>query len=155
MLVTRRPSARSYDPFDRAFQQLTAGFFAPSSFSRRTSPTVDAEWHDGLLELTVDLPGVPKEAVSVEVADRTLTLTVEHTTKGETLRWSRSLQLGPSLDADAVSAHYADGRLTVVIPPMASPEARRIEIGDAPAVRQAEAIEAGSSEDPASSSESH
>jgi HSP20 family protein len=103
---------------------------------------VDAEWHDGLLELTVDLPGVPKEAVSVEVADRTLTLSVEHTAKGETLRWSRSLQLGSSLDADAVSAHYADGRLTVVIPPVAAAMARRIEISDAPAAREQAAIEA-------------
>jgi HSP20 family protein len=149
MLVTRRPAARSYDPFDRAFQQLTADFFTPSSFSRRTSPTVDAEWHDGLLELTVDLPGVPKEAVSVEVADRTLTLSVEHTAKGETLRWSRSLQLGSSLDADAVSAHYADGRLTVVIPPVAAAMASRIEISDAPAAREQAAIEATATDSPA------
>lgn len=146
MLVTRRPSPRSGDPFDRAFQQLTAGFFTPSAFSRRTTPTVDAAWRDDVLELTVDLPGVPKEAVSVEVADRQLTISVEHMSHGETLRWSRSLQLGGSLDAESLSAHYADGRLTVLIPPVAKAEARRVEIVDAPPAREQAAIEAHEAE---------
>jgi HSP20 family protein len=128
MLVTRRPTRPALDPFDRAFQQLTAGFFTPSGFSRRTTPSVDAAWKGDELELTVDLPGVPKEAVSVEVADRVVTISVSHSTEGETLQWSRSLSLGGSLDADGVQARYRDGRLTVTIPPTPAPESRRIEI---------------------------
>jgi HSP20 family protein len=126
MLVTRRPAR--LDPFDRAFQQLTAGFFTPSGFSRRTTPSVDAAWKGDELELTVDLPGVPKDAVSVEVADRVLTISVTHSTEGETLQWSRSLSLGGSLDAEGVQARYRDGRLTVTVPPTPAPESRRIQI---------------------------
>jgi HSP20 family molecular chaperone IbpA len=110
--------------FDRTFDQLTSSLFEP----RGRFPQVEAEWDDDTLVLTVDLPGVPAESVSVEVAGRSLTLGA-HTDR---LEWSRSLQLGTSLDPAKVSARHLDGRLTVRIGAVDAPEARSIEIDTSP-----------------------
>lgn len=139
MLVRRPVTTFDLSPaaFDRTFQQLVAGLTAPSA--RRTGPVVRASSSDGTLTLTVDLPGVPAEAVGVEVTDRTLTLQAEH----DGFRWSRSTRLGSQYDLDAVSANYVDGRLTVTVGPAPAPEARKIAVSTTAPVVQA--VEAGES----------
>ncbi|MGH9132484.1 MAG: Hsp20/alpha crystallin family protein, partial [Ilumatobacteraceae bacterium] len=125
-LVTRFPVTRPFDgSFDRVFEQLTQSFFDPS----RRVPAVDASWTDAELALTVDLPGVPAEAVSVNVAGRALTLRVDT----EAWQWERTVQLGPSVDPDKVIARHVDGRLTVTVGAVDAPEARSIAIDTAPA----------------------
>lgn len=152
MIVRHRPAPRSFgstiDPsFDRTFDQLTSSLLTP----RRRSPDVAAEWDDDTLVLTVDLPGVPAESVSVEVAGRSLTLGA-HTDR---LEWSRSLQLGTSLDPGKVSAQHVDGRLTVRIGAVDAPETRTIPIDTSPAdVAIADPAIAGSPADEAQSTES-
>jgi HSP20 family protein len=124
---------------DRAFDQLTSQLFEP----RRRVPTVEGRWDDGTLVLVVDLPGVPAEAVSVEVSGRTLTLGA-HT---EHLDWSRQVELGTSLDPEKVAARHLDGRLTVTIGQVDAPATRRVAIDTSPApAPAAESIEAQSSE---------
>ena len=121
------PSSGAFDgSFDRAFEQLTQSFFEP----RRRLPAVDASWTDGSLVLTVDLPGIPSEAVKVDVAGRALTIGV-HT---DQLQWERTVQLGTSVDPDKVSARHLDGRLTVTVGPADAPEARTIAIDTTPVV---------------------
>lgn len=127
MLIVRNPRS-SFDNFDRMFDQLTSNWFGPTARTRASMPHVQADWDDGSLVLTVDLPGVPRDAVRVEVAERTLTVAVEHSSDRGEIRWTRTLQLGGSLDADNVTARYADGRLVVTVPPAAKAEPRRIEI---------------------------
>ena len=100
-----------------------------------SAPVVTSAWEDGALRLTVDLPGVPRDAVDVSVVGRILSLGV----KTENLSWQRRLTLGASLDAEQVTAQYADGRLTVVVGPVAEAQPRRIEIETA----SAPAIETG------------
>jgi hypothetical protein len=46
------------------------------------------------------------------------------------------VQLGGSLDPDGVSARYADGRLTVTVPPTPAAAPRQVAI-DGPAARPA------------------
>ncbi len=128
------PSTPAFDRnLDQVFEQLTSSFSAP----RRRAPQVEALWRDDTLTLTVDLPGVPADAVTVDVAGRTLTLGA-HT---DELEWSRSLQLGMSLDPAKVSARHLDGRLTVVIGQVDAPETRSIAVDTTPAPAPA-AIEA-------------
>ena len=135
MLVRRSlsPFDLSSAAFDRTFQQLVAGFGAPSD---RTGPVVRASSTEGTLTLTVDLPGVPAEAIGVEVADRTLTLTADH----DGSKWSRSTRLGSQYDLDSVTATYVDGRLTVTVGTAPAPAARKIAVTTTPAVQ---AVEAG------------
>ena len=145
MLIVRNPRS-SFASVDRMFDQLAANWFAaPGSRGRGAQgdlPHVEAEWDEGTLTLTVDLPGVPREAVAVEVAERALTVAVEHAGERGEMRWSRTLQLGGSLDADRVAAHYADGRLTVTVPPAARPEPRSIAIEGSTDTTAPDAIEA-------------
>jgi HSP20 family protein len=112
----------------------------PWAFDRSfATPVVTSAWEDGALKLTVDLPGVPRDAVDVSVAGRTLAVDV----KTDTLRWERRLTLGASLDPEQVTAQYADGRLTVVVAPVPEAQPRRIEIETA----GAPAIEVGDQPD--------
>lgn len=141
MLVRHRTYTPTFDrpfdrTFDRAFEQLTNSFFD----TRRTNaPVVDGAWIDDEYVLTVDLPGVPAEAVTVEVTGTTLSLGA--TT--ESLDWKRSVRLGERLDPDKVRARHLDGRLTVRIGTVDEPEARSIAIDTAATDR---AIEATSSD---------
>jgi HSP20 family molecular chaperone IbpA len=137
MLVRRPVTPFDLSPaaFDRTFQQLVAGLSTPSA--RRTGPVVRASSSEGTLTLTVDLPGVPAEAVGVEVAERTLTLTANH----DGFSWSRSTRLGSQYDLESVTANHVDGRLTVTVAAAPSPQARKIAVSTtAPAVP---AVEAG------------
>lgn len=131
---------RTVNPFDRtidrAFEQLTNSFY---DTRRSPSPVVDGGWDDDEYVLTVDLPGVPADAVSVEVAGTTLTLGA--TT--DSFEWKRSLKLSGRLDPDKVQARHLDGRLTVRVGTIDEPQARRVAIDTtAPEV----AIEAASSD---------
>jgi len=134
---------RSVSPFDRtidrAFEQLTNSFYD----TRRTaSPVVDGAWDDDVYVLTVDLPGVPAEAVSVEVAGNVLTLGA----MTDSFEWTRSFKLGGRLDTHKIEARHVDGRLTVRVGTVDEPEARSIAIDTtAPDL----AIETSSSDEPA------
>ena len=104
MIVRTRPFTPAFDQrVDRMFADLTR------SMTTTRTPEVVAAWHEGALRLTVDLPGTPDEAISLDVADRTLTIAVDH----EGTAWQRSVKLGAQLDPSQVSARYAHGRLTV------------------------------------------
>jgi len=120
--TTNRAFTRPADhSFDRAFEQLTSSFF---DTRRSNAPVLDGAWADDEYVLTVDLPGVPAEAVTVEVTGATLTLAA--TT--DSLEWERSVRLGGRLDPDQVNARHVDGRLTVRIGVIAEPEARSVAI---------------------------
>jgi HSP20 family protein len=121
-VLARTPIDRS---IDRAFEQITNSFFETR---RSAGPVVDGQWHDDQFVITVDLPGVPAEAVSVEVVGDVLSL--QATT--DTMQWQRTVRLGDRLDPEQVSAHHVDGRLTVRIGTYAEPEARRVEISTTP-----------------------
>ena len=113
---------RTYTPtIDRAFEQLTNSFY---DTRRSPSPVVDGGWVDDEYVLTVDLPGVPADAVSVEIAGTTLTLGA--TT--DSFEWKRSLKLSGRLDPDKVQARHLDGRLTVRVGTIDEPQARKVAI---------------------------
>lgn len=107
--------------FDRTFEQLANSFFESRGPS---APDIDGAWTDDEYVMTIDLPGVPADAVSVEVADHTLTLGA----KTDRLEWQRSVRLGGRLDPDKVRAHHVDGRLTVRIGTIDEPVARMVQI---------------------------
>ncbi len=131
MIVRHRMPAFDVS-FDRAFEQLTNSFF---DSPRQRGPVVEGAWRDDEYVLTVDLPGVPADAVSVEVSGTTLTLGA----KTDSLEWQRSMRLSGRLDPEKVRAQHLDGRLTVRIGTYDEPEARRIAIDTTPAPQAIEA----------------
>ncbi len=120
---------RNPDSLDRIFDQLTSNWFASAAPVRRTAaPSVSADVRDGNLEISVDLPGVPQDAVSIEVIDRALTIRVEHHTDRSQLSWARSVRLDRSLDAERTTARYDHGRLTVTVPAAPKPEPKVVKV---------------------------
>jgi HSP20 family molecular chaperone IbpA len=119
---------RTFSPvdLDRTFQQLVNSFgtSAASTVPARRSPAVTATTEQGTVTLTVDLPGVPAEAVGVEVSGRTLTVSAQ--LDGQA--WQRSVRLGAQYDVDSVSANYADGRLTVTASSATAPAVRKVAV---------------------------
>lgn len=147
MIVRHRTPLTAVDrrQFDRTFEQLANSFF---DTRRPTGPVVDGSWRDDGYALTVDLPGVPADAVTVEVRGSALHIGAT-TATGD---WQRSLKLGGRLDPQKVSANHVDGRLTVLIGTVDEPEARRIEIDTTPTPAAIEASADAPSDDNADAS---
>ena len=133
-----QPALRPFDrTFDRAFDQLVDSFFSPSRPPGSARPSTST-WEDGALKLTVDLPGIPQDAVDVSVAGRALTIGVED--RAAELAAHRSASAPPSTPSRSRPS-YVDGRLTVtgrrrVARGAAAPDRDRDD--EAPAIEAAE-----------------
>lgn len=122
MLVRPRYSTPMIEhSIDRAFEQLANSFYGTR---RPFEPVVDGAWKGDEYVLTVDLPGIPASAVSVDVTGDVLAIGVST----DSMTWQRSLRLGGRLDPEKVSARHVDGRLTLNVGKVDEPEARRIAI---------------------------
>jgi HSP20 family protein len=111
------------------------------------APKVDVVTKDGKLVTRVDLPGMKKEDVLVEVQDGMLTLSGER--KKETKEdkdnvyreereygsFCRTVPLPKGVNAEDVKAAFANGVLevTIPLPATAEPAAKKIAIEDGPA----------------------
>ena len=125
--------------FNSVFDTQGATGTAPA---RRWVPAMDLLETGDHFVLRADLPGVSQEDVSIELEDNVLTVAGErksdHETKGEGFyrverafgSFSRSLTLPKGVDADGVSAAFADGVLEVRIPKPEARKPRRIAIGE-------------------------
>jgi HSP20 family protein len=105
------------------------------------SPTIEVVEKDNRLITKVDLPGVKKEDVKVEVADDRLTISGERRNEIEEKKenfyrsereygsFYRAVPLPAGVKPEEVKATFENGVLEVSVPlPAARPEARRIEI---------------------------
>ena len=135
---------------DRAFDDWPS-FRFPSFGQRATesiawSPKIDVCEKDNRLVTRVDLPGMKKEDVSVEVTDGHLALSGERKRETEEKKnnfyrsereygsFCRSIPLPKGVKADDVKATFQNGVLevTVPLPAAGKPNGRKIPIEDAP-----------------------
>ena len=159
------PTNTRRDPFAR-FRQLTAEFeraFADWPSSRLPSfgkeltsegfwtPRIDVFERGDRLVTRVDLPGVKKEDVSVEVADGQLSLSGERKQESEEKNdnfyrsereygsFFRSVPLPEGVKIEDVKATFANGVLEVSIPLAARSETkvRKVQIEGPPAAKTA------------------
>lgn len=121
-----------FDPF-REFGQRISDWVAPRA---------EASADDAAYEVTIELPGVPADGISVECTDGALTVKGEKKaerreegkdyffTEREYGSFQRSFRLPPDADQGGVEASFADGVLKLRIPKkkQAAPAARKIEI---------------------------
>jgi len=115
--------------------QLVSGFASPLA---SWTPPFDLEETDDAFVVEVDVPGVRKEDVSVELADRVLHVhgeIKERERTGVLRRQSRrtgefdySVTLPGDVDPEHVEATLDNGVLTVRAPKVAVTRSRRIEI---------------------------
>jgi len=102
------------------------------------TPAVDVEETDDAYTFEVELPGVRKEDVSIEVGERELHITGKMMEKKRTgvlrqqMRHTGTFDyrttLPPGIDPDRAEAHFDSGVLTVRIPKTEAGQRRKVEI---------------------------
>jgi HSP20 family protein len=131
------------DPFrelDRLTQQLS-GASSPGTWSRPNAMPMDAYRAGDEYVVVFDLPGVPQDAIDLDVERNVLTVKAERrplaVSEGVEMQvaerplgvFSRQLFLGDTLDTERITAEYESGVLTVKIPVAAQAKPRKISIG--------------------------
>ena len=141
-----------YDPFKdmrslrRSFNHLNSLFdtmeddkeSAISSFT----PSVNTREGEYAYHVDVDLPGVKKEDINIDVKENVLTISGERSSKEETKeegyyrvessfgKFQRSFTLPENVDVEDINASTSDGVLEVVIPKLKAEkqESKKIEV---------------------------
>ena len=150
MAVVRWDPTRELDSLQGEMNRLFSNFFDTPAASkggngggatRRWIPAMDlVETQDNFV-LKADLPGMSESDVNVELENNVLTISGERKTEHEeqhegyyrleraTGSFSRALSLPEGIDADAVTAAFDNGVLTVRIPKPAQAKPRKVKIG--------------------------
>ncbi len=104
------------------------------------NPQVDVEETDSLYMLSVDLPGVKKDQVKIEVNDGILKVSGTRETQKKSQdkhfnrferkygRFERSFRLPMKIDEAKIQAQYEDGVLEIMVPKAEQSRGRSIEI---------------------------
>jgi HSP20 family protein len=121
------------EEFFRDFERPTA----PATTKFR--PAVDVAQVEGGFVLRTELPGIPKEAVKVEVKEQVLTLSGEkptptYETKGYRYseigygKFERTFQLSDTIDVDTVQAKFENGVLEIRLALKPEVGARQVQV---------------------------
>jgi HSP20 family protein len=118
-LALHREMNRMFDDIARSF-----GMAVPSRFGTNgTWPEVEVSETDKEVKVVAELPGLDQKDIEVSLVDGTLTLRGEKKVESNgalySERWQgkfeRSLQVGPEVDPEKVSASYYNGVLTITM----------------------------------------
>lgn len=142
---TETPNSSSWNPLrtamelqkeiDRLFGEVTAPAARDS-----VVPPCDFTETDGHFMLSLDVPGVRKDDIRIEVADRELTVSAErHEERDERegtryftervgRRFERRFTLPPGIDSEGIEASYENGVLRLALPKSESARPRQIRI---------------------------
>jgi HSP20 family protein len=137
---------RMFDDMDRMFDELGLGRRRRSRFSSQGGiegwmPDVDVSQRNSELCITIDLPGMKPDEISVEVTDEAIRIEGERRREheeesGGVYRTERSygtfhrvIPLPDGAITDEAKASFRDGVLEITVPcPPASTKGRRLEI---------------------------
>lgn len=98
------PAARG---FDRAFERFAADALAPAAWNRVKVEQDEQSW-----TLSLDLPGVPREDLAIDVDGAVVRIA----TKAEAKRqFKAAYELPEDIDAEATSAKLENGVLTLAL----------------------------------------
>ena len=128
--------AMTFDPFSE-LDRLASGLLQ-SRPGPRVMP-VDLYREADRYVLNADLPGVDPGSVDVDVDGQLLTIRAQRTAASvEGAKWLsqerpygtylRQFSLGVGVDSEAISAHYDNGVLSVIVPISSRAKPRKIEI---------------------------
>lgn len=138
------------DPFvalqqnmNRIFDDFSSGFGLPAVARggwAGTWPRVEIHETGNAVKVTADLPGLEEKDIELSLHEGVLTLKGEKKSETENAlyseRWhgqfQRSVQLGPEVDPENVTAAFKSGVLTVTLAkkPEAQTQVKRIPIGN-------------------------
>ncbi|MBQ1109345.1 Hsp20/alpha crystallin family protein [Streptomyces anulatus] len=128
------------DPF-RELDRITEQLLRPGTWSRPSAMPMDAYREGDEYVVAFDLPGVPPDAIDIDVERNMLTVRAErrpavnadHVQMELSERplgvFSRQIALADSLDTEQIDADYEAGVLTLRIPIAERAKPRKIAIG--------------------------
>lgn len=136
------PLSELHREMDRLFDDYRA---TPATRTWRNAeldwaPACDVEEEQNHYLITLDIPGVQKDQIKLEVIDNQLTISgerrFEQKNKTEGLwyserrhgKFTRSFTLPAGVDGDKAEAHYQNGTLRVYVPKAESAKPRQIKI---------------------------
>lgn len=134
----RREMDRLFDDF-WSMPTLNSG----SEMTASWSPTADIDEEDDHYMLSLEIPGMKKDELKIEVIDNQVVISGERKTeekrkeKGSLYserrfgRFQRAFTLPTHVDAGKIEAQYQDGVLKVYVPKSEAAKPRQIKIGDA------------------------
>jgi len=101
-------------------------------------PVCELEETDSHYLTSVDLPGVSKKDIQIEVKDRQVFISGERKSESKNKNISersygkffRVISLPTDVDNENIEANYQDGVLTIALPKAESAKPRQIKIGD-------------------------
>lgn len=128
-LFARSPWTDWDGEIDRFFSTALAG---PSVFSAAGAPPVDLYQDGDNTHVRVELPGVARDAIQIEVVDGQLNLRAERV-RGEgeareTVAFSRSITLSDQVDDTAIRAQLENGVLTLTLPKKPEAKPRKVTV---------------------------
>jgi len=128
-LFPRSPWTDWDQEIDRWF---ASAFPGPSVFSTAGAPPVDLYQDADNTYVRVELPGVAREAIQIEVVDGQLNLRAERV-RGEgdareTVAFSRSIALSDQVDETAIRAQLEHGVLTLTLPKKPEAKPRKVSV---------------------------
>ncbi len=147
------PLATLRDEIDRLFDDFSSGFRSrplsrrvqslfPTAESWSVSPAMELVDCDGEYQVTAELPGMKPEDVDIKLTDGMITIKGEKSEEKKEKKddyllserrygsFHRCLTLPAGVDADAISASFSNGVLTVKMTktPEAKQKERKIEV---------------------------
>lgn len=146
MLVTRFNPFREMNEFRRSFDQLNNMLTDMEGTTKDAftsfTPAVNTREGEFAYHVEIDLPGVKKEDIEINVQDNIVTLSGERNIKNEIKKedyykveseygkFERSFSLPENTDVENIHAETADGVLEVIIPKLKTVEnkPKKIEI---------------------------
>lgn len=150
MALVRWDPVREIDSLQGEMNRLFSTFFdSPTGAGNGNGATAARRWIPAMdlvetgehFVLRADLPGVTESDVGIEVENNVLTVSGERRTETEDKHegyyrlersmgaFARSLTLPEGIDAEAVTASFANGVLEVRIPKPVQPQPRKVQIG--------------------------
>ena len=142
-LTVVNPSREFEDIYDRVGQlmNLAFGSLMPDTVAADLPwvPNADLSETDDAYMARVELPGVSKDQINVEIQDRELVISGEipepedeegrrHRSTRRTGRFEYRADLPGDINPEQVSARLSDGVLTVMVPKSEEAKPRRIEV---------------------------
>ncbi len=129
-----------FDAFDALFDGLGRYSLAEEGETLLT-PRVDIHEDEAHFTVEVDLPGIQKEDLKVEVENGTLIIDAERRVKDTPesrkavriervarARYRRTFSLGDEIEGDQIKAEMRDGVLSVTLPKREKALPKRIEV---------------------------
>ena len=141
--LTRRTPNRTVRDLQREVDSIFDQFFGRENDDHASTvwaPRTDLSETDDAFRIRLDVPGMTKEDITINLQSNTLTVSGERTTERqeeseEYVRverafgnFHRTFTLPDAVDAESVEAVYEDGVLTINVPKTETSTRRQIEI---------------------------